>query len=44
MFWLDEKRCSELRALLPSEVFESLAKGQFSDLREALGALYDRWL
>jgi hypothetical protein len=30
--------------LLPSEVFESLAKGQFSVLREALGDLYRRWL
>lgn len=41
---VDEKRCSELRALLPSEVFESLAKGQFSALREALRDLYRRWL
>jgi len=41
---VDEKRCSELRALLPSEVFESLAKGQFGTLREALCDLYRRWL
>jgi hypothetical protein len=41
---VDEKRCSELRALLPSEVFESLANGQFSALREALRDLYRRWL
>lgn len=41
---VDEKRCSELRALLPSEVFEALAKVQFSPLRDALGDLYQRWL
>jgi len=41
---VDEKRCSELRPLLPSEVFESLAKEQFSPLREALRDLYRRWL
>src|ERR1700680_804327 len=41
---VDEKRCTELRALLPSEVFESLAKGQFGILREALCDLYRRWL
>ena len=41
---VDEKRCSELRALLPSEVFESLAKEQFSPLRDALRDLYRRWL
>jgi hypothetical protein len=40
---VDEKRCSELRALLPSEVFESLAKEQFSPLRNALRDLYRRW-
>ena len=41
---VDEQRCSELRALLPSEVFESLAKEQFSPLRDALRDLYRRWL
>jgi hypothetical protein len=41
---VDEKRCSELRALLPSEVFESLAKEQFGPLRDALRDLYRRWL
>lgn len=41
---VDEKRCSELRALLPSKVFESLAKEQFSPLRDALRDLYGRWL
>jgi len=41
---VDEKRCSELRALLPSEVFESLGKEQFSALREALRDLYRHWL
>ena len=41
---VDEKRCSELRALLPPEVFESLAKEQFSPLRDALRDLYRRWL
>jgi hypothetical protein len=41
---VDEKRCSELRPLLPSEVFELLAKEQFSPLRDALRDLYRRWL
>jgi hypothetical protein len=41
---VDEKRCSALRALLPSEVFESLAKKQFNPLRVALRDLYRRWL
>jgi hypothetical protein len=41
---VDEKRCSELRFLLPSEVFESLAKEQFGPLRDALRDLYRRWL
>lgn len=41
---VDERRCSELRALLPSEVFESLAKERFDALREALRDLYRRWL
>jgi hypothetical protein len=41
---VDEKRCSELRVLLPSEVFESLAKEQFSPLRDTLRDLYRRWL
>jgi hypothetical protein len=41
---VDEKRCSELRPLLPSEVFELLAKDQFSPLRDALRDLYRRWL
>jgi len=41
---VDEKRCRELRAMLPSEVFESLTKEQFSPLREALRDLYRRWL
>lgn len=41
---VDEKRCSELRALLPSEVFESLAKKQFHPFRDALRDLYRRWL
>lgn len=41
---VDEQRSSELRALLPSEVFESLAKEQFSPLRDALRDLYRRCL
>jgi hypothetical protein len=41
---VDEKRCSALRALLPSEVFESLAKKHFNPLRDALRDLYRRWL
>ena len=41
---VDEKRCSELRALLSSEVFESLAKERFSALRDALRDLYRRWV
>jgi hypothetical protein len=41
---VDVKRCSELRALLPSEVFGLLVKEQFSPLRDALRDLYQRWL
>lgn len=41
---VDEKRCSELRPLLPSDVFESLEKERFSPLRDALCDLYRRWL
>jgi len=41
---VDPKHCSELRALLPSDVFEALAKEQFSPLRDALRNLYHRWL
>jgi Ca2+-binding EF-hand superfamily protein len=41
---VDEKRCGELRAVLSSEVFESLAKERFRALREALRDLYQRWL
>jgi hypothetical protein len=41
---VDEKRCSELRALLPSEVFEPLAKEKFGPLRDSLHGLYQRWL
>jgi hypothetical protein len=41
---VDEKRCNELRPLLPSEVFELLAKEQFSPLVDALRDLYRRWL
>jgi hypothetical protein len=41
---VDEKRCSELRPLVPSEVFELLAKEEFSALRDALCDLYRRWL
>jgi hypothetical protein len=41
---VDERRCSELRSLLPSEVFELLAKRQFGPLRDALRDLYERWL
>ena len=41
---VDEKRCSELRTLLPSGVFASLAKERFSPLRDALRDLYRRWL
>lgn len=41
----DEKRCvSELRSLLPSEVFDALAREQFRSLRDALHELYRRWL
>lgn len=41
---VDSKHCEELRALLPSDVFEALAKEQFSSLRDALRSLYRRWL
>ncbi len=41
---VDEKGCSALRALLPSEVFESLAKKHFNPLPDALRDLYRRWL
>jgi hypothetical protein len=41
---VEEKRCGELRPLVSSEVFESLAKERFSALREALRDLYRRWL
>lgn len=41
---VDTKHCSELRVLLPSDVFEALAKEQFSPLRDALQNLYHRWL
>lgn len=41
---VDTKHCSELRALLPSDVFEALTKEQFSPLRDALRNLYHRWL
>jgi hypothetical protein len=42
---VDEKRClSELRSLLPSEVFDALAREQFCPLRNALHELYRRWL
>jgi hypothetical protein len=41
---VDSKHCSELRALLPSDVFEALAKEEFSPLRDALRKLYHRWL
>ena len=41
---VDAKRCNELRPLLPSNVFEALAKEQFSPLRDALRNLYRRWL
>jgi hypothetical protein len=41
---VDEKGCSALRALLPSEVFESLANKHFNPLRDALRDLYRRWL
>jgi hypothetical protein len=42
---VDEKRClSELRSLLPPEVFDALAREQFRPLRNALHELYRRWL
>jgi hypothetical protein len=42
---IDPKRCeSELRPLLPSEVFETLAKHEFRQLRDALLGLYKDWL
>jgi hypothetical protein len=41
---VDEKRCSELRSLLPTDIFESLAKEKFEPLRHALRDLYRRWL
>jgi hypothetical protein len=41
---VDEKRCRELRPLLPSQVFESLARDKFSPLRYPLQDLYRRWL
>jgi hypothetical protein len=42
---VDEKRCvSELRSLLPPEVFDGLAREQFRPLRNALYELYRRWL
>jgi Nucleotidyl transferase AbiEii toxin, Type IV TA system len=42
---VDEKRCvSELRSLLPPEVFEALAQEKFFPLRDALQHLYRRWL
>ncbi len=41
---VDEKRCSELHSLLPTDIFESLAKEKFEPLRHALRDLYRRWL
>jgi hypothetical protein len=41
---VDEKCCGALRALLPSRIFDSLAKEQFSPLRDALRDLCGRWL
>jgi len=41
---VDEKRClSELRSLLPPEVFDALAREQFCPLRNALHELSRRW-
>jgi hypothetical protein len=42
---VDEMRCvSELRSLLPSDVFDVLARAQFRPIRDALNELYRRWL
>lgn len=41
---VDEKRCSELRSLLPPDIFEALANEKFEPLRHALQDLYRRWL
>jgi hypothetical protein len=41
---VDEKRClSDLRSLLPPELFDALAREQFRPLRNALHELYRRW-
>jgi hypothetical protein len=41
---LDEKRCSELRSLIPPSLFELLAKEQFEPIRDSVRELYARWL
>jgi hypothetical protein len=41
---LDEKRCRELRSLIPPPMFELLAKEQFKAMRDSVRELYQRWL
>jgi hypothetical protein len=41
---LDEKRCGDLRSVIPPGLFESLGKEQFKPLRDAVCELYSRWL
>lgn len=42
---IDEKHCvAELRSLLPSTVFNSLAQERFKPLRDTLLDLYEEWL
>jgi hypothetical protein len=42
---VDEKRCrSELQAVLPAEVFDSLAAQGFKPMRDSLYELYAEWL
>jgi hypothetical protein len=41
---VDEKRClRELRSLLPTIVFDALAREQFRPLHDTLHELYRRW-
>src|SRR5262249_4043119 len=41
---LDEKRCNELRSLIPATLFALLAKEQFEPIRDSVRQLYARWL
>jgi hypothetical protein len=42
---IDSKRCTvELRPVLPTEVFEALAKDDFKQLRDSLESAFAKWI